>query len=193
MVHICLPLQCPEKATHKTGILHQPSTKAISHTVGLVSRKRPFSAEAQIGLFYTVEKGLFRLNFFRLSFPTGGPVEKLDFFDWICQSKNSVEKNLHIFFESIASLIPPQNTHPHAHTPIPGTTQQYHTTAPTLPWLSLPLLSRRKSAWRTPSSSARQQRVSHDSSSARYRCHFANNGYACCGFGGSRLSATPRT
>ena len=28
------------------------------------SRKRPFSTKAQIGLSYTVEKGLFRLNFF---------------------------------------------------------------------------------------------------------------------------------
>ena len=53
--------------------------------------------------------------------------------------------------------------------------------------------SRRKSAWRIPSS-VRQQRVSsHDGSSARYRSHFANNGYACWSFGGSRLSATPRT
>ena len=48
-------------------------------TVGFVSRKRPFSTEAPIGLSYTVEKELFRLNFFRLSFPTGG-------------SKNSVAK-----------------------------------------------------------------------------------------------------
>ena len=38
--------------------------KAISYTVGFVSRKRPFSTEAQIELSYTVEKGLFRLNFF---------------------------------------------------------------------------------------------------------------------------------
>ena len=44
---------------------------AISYTVGFVSRRRPFSTEAQIGLSYTVEKGLFRPNFFRLSFPTG--------------------------------------------------------------------------------------------------------------------------
>ena len=36
--------------------------------------------------------------------------------------------------------MPPQNTHPHAHTPIPGTTQEYQTTAPTLAWLSLLLL-----------------------------------------------------
>ena len=46
--------------------------------------------------------------------------------------------------------------------------------------------ARRKSAWRIPSS-ARQQRVSYDGSSARHRCHFASNGYACCSFGGSRL------
>ena len=101
----------------------------------------------QIGLFLhkSKNKRLFRLNFllfFDLSFSTGSyhPVEKLDFFDWICQSKNSVEKVLHLFFEPIASLIPPQKTHPHAHTSIPGTTHQYHTTAPTLPWLSLLLL-----------------------------------------------------
>ena len=100
-----------------------------------VSRKRPFSTEAQIGLSYTVEKGLVRLNF-----STEFSDQKLDFFYWICQSKNSVEKVLHLFFEPIASLIPPQNIHPHAHTPIPGTTQQYHTTALTLPWLSLLLL-----------------------------------------------------
>ena len=52
--------------------------------------------------------------------------------------------------------------------------------------------SPRKSAWCTPIS-ARQQRVLHDSSSASYRCHFANNGHACCSFRGSRLNATPRT
>ena len=46
--------------------------KALSYTVGFVSRKRPFSTEAQVGVSYTVEKGLFRLNFFRLSFPIGG-------------------------------------------------------------------------------------------------------------------------
>ena len=40
--------------------------KAISYAVGFVSRKRPCSTEPQIGLSYTVEKGLFRLNFFRL-------------------------------------------------------------------------------------------------------------------------------
>ena len=52
--------------------------------------------------------------------------------------------------------------------------------------------SRSKSASRIPSS-ARQQRVSHEGSSARYRSHAAKNGCACCSFGGSRLSATPRT
>ena len=31
--------------------------KAIPYTVGLVSRKRPFSTEAQIELSYKVEKG----------------------------------------------------------------------------------------------------------------------------------------
>ena len=116
--HHFFPLMKPRRF-FSSGIKNSPN-QAISHTVGFVSRKRPFSTEAQIRLSY--------------------PVEKLDFFHWICQSKNSVEKVLHLFFEPIASLIPPQNTPPHAHTPIPGTTQQYHTTAPTLPWLSLLLL-----------------------------------------------------
>ena len=52
------------------------SRKAISYTVGFVSRKRPFSTEAQIELSYTVEKGLLRLNFFRPSFLTGGSSRK---------------------------------------------------------------------------------------------------------------------
>ena len=55
-------------------------------------------------------------------------------------SRKLVEKNVHLFFYPIASLVPPPTTHPHAHTPIPGTTQQYHTTAPKLTWLSLLLL-----------------------------------------------------
>ena len=44
--------------------LKKGSIKAISYAVGFVSRKRPFSTEAQIGLSYAVEKGLYRLNFF---------------------------------------------------------------------------------------------------------------------------------
>ena len=100
----------------------------LTQAVGIVSRKRPFSTEAQIGLSYTVEKGLFRLNFFRLNFPTGSASRKT-------QSKKFYTCFL---FLPVASLIPPQQTH--THTPIPGTTQQYHTTTPTLPWLSLLLL-----------------------------------------------------
>ena len=60
-------------------------TEAISYAVGFFSRKRPFSTEAQIGLSYEIEKGLFRLNFFRLRIPTGGSSRKLDFFDWILE------------------------------------------------------------------------------------------------------------
>ena len=59
--------------------------------------------------------------------------------------------------------------------------------------LAIPAVAcRRKSAWHIPNST-RQQRVSHDGSSARSRSHADNNGCACCSFGGSRLSATPRT
>ena len=75
-------------------LTQQCCSLAISYTGGFVSRKRPFSTEAQIGLSYTVEKGLFRLNFFRLRIRTGGSSRKLYFFNWILQSKNSVEKVL---------------------------------------------------------------------------------------------------
>ena len=112
----------------------------------------------------------------------------------ILQSKNSVEKVLHVLFEPIASFIPPPNTHSHGHT----ATHPYQ-----VPHCSIiqgadagvavtAVASRSKSAWRIPSS-ARQQRVSHDGSSAWYRSYAANNGCACYSFGGSRLSATPRT
>ena len=78
-------------------IIFSSRPTVISYTVGFISRKRRFSTEAQIGLSYAVEKGLFRLNFFPLRIPTGGSSRKLDFFDWILQSKNSVEKVLHVF------------------------------------------------------------------------------------------------
>ena len=81
----------------------------------------------------------------------------------------------------------------HTHTPIPGsyhTAVSYHSAGVGLAITAV--ASHRKSAWRIPSS-ARQQRASHDGSSVRYRCNFANNGYACYCFGGSRLSATPQT
>ena len=123
-----------------------------------------------------------------------------------CNLPPSRKTQTKMFYTS-CSIIPPPNTHPHAHTPT-----RPHTHTPTHPHAHTLTLgttlhsivqgadaglaitangSRRKSAWRIPSS-ARPQRVSHDGSSARYRSHFANNGYACRGFGGSRLSATPQ-
>ena len=114
--------------------------------------------------------------------------------NWILQSKNSVEKVLHVFFQPIASPIPPPNTHPHGHT----ATHPYQVPHCSIiqgadAGLAIPAVaSRSKSGWRIPSSAC-QQRVSHDGSSARSRSHAANSGCACCSFGGSRLSATPRT
>ena len=101
------------------------SCEVISYTVGFVSRKRSFlqsdlavendrfrlKPKSSFLNIYTVETELFRLNF--------------EFFDWICQSENSVEKVFHLFFNPSHPSIPPQNTHPHAHTPIPGTTHPY--------------------------------------------------------------------
>ena len=120
---------------------------------------RPFLMQSDL----SVENGLFRLKpksgsltqskkgFSTQLFSTDNSdwriqsVEKLDFFDWILQSKSSVEKVLHMFFEPIASPIPPPNTHPHGHTTTrPYTHTRYHTAVPykalTLAWLSLLLL-----------------------------------------------------
>ena len=146
------------------------------------------------GFLTRSKKGFFDSTFFDWEFRLADPVEKLDFFDWILQSKNSVEKALHVFFEPIASLIPPPNTHPHGHTAkhpyqVPHCSIIQGADA----GLAIPAVaSRSKSAWRIPSF-ARQQRVLHDGSSARSRSHAANNGCGCCSFSGSRLSATPRT
>ena len=94
------------------------SLKAISYTVGFVSRKRPFSTEAQIKLSYIVEKGLFRLNFFRLRIPPGGSSRKSRVFRLDPPVEKLSRKSLHVFFEPIASFIPPPNTLPHGQTTI---------------------------------------------------------------------------
>ena len=144
----------------------------------LSSRKRAFSTQ----LFSTENSG-WRIQSKNSTFSTGSS----------SQSENSVEKVLHVFFEPIASPIPPPNTHPHGHT----ATHPYQ-----VPYCRIiqgadaglaisTVASRSKSAWRIPSS-AHQQRVTHDGSSARSRSHAANNGCACCSLIGSRLSATSR-
>ena len=170
------------------------SAEAISYAVGFVSRKRPFSTVAQIGLSYAVEKGLFRLNFFRLRIPTGGSSRKTRLFRLDPPDEKLSRKSLTRGFEPIASLIPPPNTHPHGHTAThPYQVPHCSTIQGADAGLAIPAVaSRSKSAWRIPSF-ARQQHVSHDGSSARSRSHAANNGCGCCSFGGSRLSATPRT
>ena len=81
---------------------------------------------------------------------------------------------------------PSQQKHAHAHTPIPATTQQYHTTAPTLAWLLSLLLFAA-----SPASSV--DHTMADGSSARYRRPFRSNSYAGCSIHGSRLIATPPT
>ena len=68
----------------------------------------------QTGISCKVELWLFLPNFVRLTFPT----------NWAIQSTGSVSRKTqstkmsHVHFEPIASLIPPQNTHPHVHTPM---------------------------------------------------------------------------
>ena len=196
-VLICLTSATTRKAT---GDKNRFGFKAISFTVGFVGQKRPFSTEAQIELSYTVEKRLFRLNFFRLRIPTGGssgktrifrvdpPVKKLS---RRTRSKNSVEKAFHVFANR-SHRSSHHQTHTHTATRecqaphcsiIQGADAGVAITA---------VASGGKSVWRILSS-ARQQRVSHDGSSARYRFHAASIGCACCSFGSSRMSATPRT
>ena len=85
----------------KTAFFDSSPNRAFLH-----SRKRALSTQ----LFLT-EFSDWGIQSKRSSFSTG----------W-CQSKNSVEKVLHVLFYPIASLVPPPNTHPHAHAPIPGTT-----------------------------------------------------------------------
>ena len=88
----------------------------------------PFAIEARIVLLTRSKKSLFNPNFLT------------EQSDWHIQSKKpSIRLGVRVGLLSrnvspIASFIPPRNTHPHAHTPIPGTIQQY-TTAQTLAWL----------------------------------------------------------
>ena len=117
--------------------------KAISYTVGFVSRRRPFPTEAPIGLSYIVGQGLFRLNFFRLGeFRLADSVEKRDFFDWIPSRKTRSKKFYTCFFKQ-SHRSSHHQTHPHTATR-PHTHTKYHTAVSykvlTLAWLSQLLL-----------------------------------------------------
>ena len=114
-------------------------SKAISYAVGFVSRKRPFSTEAQIGLSCAVEKGLLRLNYFLLTIPTDGKLENSTFSTGSFSRKTQSKRSYKCFLNR--SHRPSQNqthtltaTRPHTHT-------RYHTAvsykALTLAWLSL--------------------------------------------------------
>ena len=83
-----------------------------------------FRLKPKIGLSYTVENELFRLNFCRLSFPTGRPCRKI----------------LRVFFNP-SHRSSHHKTHTNTSTHLYQVTQRYHTAAPTLPrLLSLLLL-----------------------------------------------------
>ena len=121
------------------------------------------ATEAQIGLLKRSKNSFLLLNLFRLTFSTGS------------QSNKSVE--------NVVLNPSHRSSHQKAHTYTP--TYPYHTPVYNSADAGLAAItvaaSRRKSPWRSPSS-ARQQRVLYDGSSARYRCHFANNGCACCSY-----------
>ena len=153
---------------------------AISYTVGVVSRKRPFFTKAHIGLSYTVDKERFRLNVFRLRFSTGSASQKTQSKKFFMCFFNPSHRSSHHQAHTHTPIHPYQVPHTSI---IQGADAGLSKTA---------VAFRRTSAWRIPSS-ARHQRVSHDGINARHRSHFANSRYACCSLGGSRLSATPRT
>ena len=164
---------------------------------------RPFLIQSDL----SVENGLFRLK------PKSGFLTQskkgifdstfsIENSDWRIQSKNSTfsssrktqSKKFYTCFFNRSHRSSHHQTHPHGHT----ATHPYQ-----VPHCSIikgadaglaitAVASRSKSAWRIPSS-ARQQRVSLVGSSPWYRSHAANNGRACCSYGGSRPSATPRT
>ena len=99
--------------------------KSSLNPTKIYPRKRPLFFPALFRPFFlqsdlSVENGRLRLQ------PKSGFLRP-----FLIQSDLSVEngrKVLHVFFEPIASLIPPPNTptRPHGHTPIPGTTLHYH-------------------------------------------------------------------
>ena len=170
--------------------------RSVFQRFGWILRRfvRPFLIQSD----FSVENGLFRLKP-KSSFLTQSKKGFFDstFFDWVFRLADPVEKLSRKSFTRIFwtdRIVHPTTKHPHGHT----TTHPYQ-----VPHCSIiqgadagvaitAVASRSKSAWRIPSS-AHQQRVSHDGSSAPYRFHAANNGCACCSFGGSRLGATPRT
>ena len=94
-------------------LLSSSARQASSYTVGLASRKWPFSTEAQVGLSYSR----------KIAFSTQRFSSK--FFDWRILPKESVEKVLNVFFNPSHC----SSHHNPAHTLTPGTTQQNHTTA----------------------------------------------------------------
>ena len=132
---------------------------------GLSVENGLFSTEALLGLSYAVEKGLFRLNFFRLRIPTGGSSRKTRLF----QLDLSVEKLSRKSFTHV--FLPDGIAHPTTkHTPTrPHTHTRYHTAvsykALTLAWLSLLLLlaARQRGASLVPLASS----VYHTTAAAR--------------------------
>ena len=98
----------------------------FSYTVGFVSRKRlkpksGFLTQSKKAQLFSTENSDWRIQSKNSTFSTGSASRKTQ------SKKLPVEKfsrkSLRLFFEPIASLLQPQNTHLHAHTPTP----MYHT------------------------------------------------------------------
>ena len=113
---------------------------------------RPFLTQSDLsvenGLFrlkpkwlsYTVEKRAFRTQLFSTEFSGWGIQSKNSTFLTGSASRKAQSEKFYTCFFNPSHRSSHHQKHPHAHTPIPATTQQYHTTAPTLAWLSLLLL-----------------------------------------------------
>ena len=89
-----------------------------------------FRLKPKIGLSYAVEKGLFRLNFFRLRIPTGGSSRKTRLFRLGSSVEKLSRKSVTRVFLTDRIAHPTTKhtaTRPHGHTPTPSSTLQYHT------------------------------------------------------------------
>ena len=99
--------------------------------------------EAQIGFSYAVEKGLFRLDFFRLRIPTGGSSRKARLFRLDPPVEKLSRKSFTRVFLNRSHRPSHHQTHTHTATRS-HTHTRYHTAvsykALTLAWLSLLLL-----------------------------------------------------
>ena len=102
-----------------------------------------FRLKPKSGFLTQSKKGFFDSTFFDGEFRLADPGEKLDFFDWILESRNSESRKFYTCFLNRSHRSSHHQTHTHTATR-PHTHTRYHIAvsykALTLAWLSLLLL-----------------------------------------------------